>query len=322
MSRYVEQETEVRLAEPLLAGANPDPHPRNLLTRRQVLSAAMALAASGCAATGSTRSEKFSQQLEEVHAHVGGRIGVQVLDTRSGHELAFNANDRFAMCSTFKILLAAGVLSWVESGALSLEQEVGFGKDDMLPHAPVTSANLARGLMSVRELCEAAVVTSDNPAANMLLGLIGGPRGLTQYLRSIGDFVTRLDRTEPELNSNQPGDLRDTTTPYAMTQTMRKLLLPKPTEKALSQTSRSMLIDWLRNSQTGLQRLRANLPRSWAAGDKTGTGTNGATNDVMIAWPPGRSAVIAAVYMSESSQPLKVLEQAHADIGWFIVGTM
>ena len=134
---------------------------------------------------------------------------------------------------------------------------------------------------------------------------------MTQFLRGIGDRVTRLDRTEVELNTNLPGDPRDTTTPQAMAHSMEKVLLGD----VLATQSRLQLIAWLRQSTTGQRRLRAALPADWKAGDKTGNGANGAANDLLIAWPPGRSAVIAAVYLSESTQPVSALDQAHAEIG-------
>lgn len=85
--------------------------------------------------------------------------------------------------------------------------------------------------------------------------------------------------------------------------------------EVLATQSRQQLIAWLQQSTTGLRRLRAGVPADWQAGDKTGNGRNGAANDLLIASPPGRSAVIAAVYMSESQQPVSALDQAHAQIG-------
>lgn len=163
--------------------------------------------------------------------------------------------------------------------------------------------------MTVEELCAAAVELSDNPAANLLLAQIGGPAGLTRYLRSIGDEVTRLDRNELALNSNLRGDPRDTTTPYAMAHSVAGLV----TGDVLSAAAREKLQSWLRASPTGARRIRAGIPRSWTAGDKTGTGANGAVNDVAVLWPPGRAPIVVAVYMSESSRPVAELEPLHAE---------
>jgi beta-lactamase class A len=286
------------------------------VTRRTLLAGSASLLLLGRASGASERHSEFTQGLREIQARIGGRLGVHVLDTGSAVEITYSGDDRFAMCSTFKLLLAAAVLERVDAGKLDLDQRIAFGSGDMLSHAPVTSARLDQGAISIRDLCAAIVEVSDNPAANLLLPLVQGPRGLTQFLRRTGDEITRLDRTELDLNTNLPGDPRDTTTPRAMVRTVRKLL----TGDVLSEASRAQLIAWLVRSQTGVRRIRAGLPSDWKVGDKTGTGANGAVNNVAIAWPPQRPPVIAAVLMSESKLPESALEAAHAQIGKLVGG--
>jgi beta-lactamase class A len=168
--------------------------------------------------------------------------------------------------------------------------------------------------MSIRELCRAVVTQSDNAAANILLHGIGGPSALTAFFRTIGDEITRLDRHEPALNQNVPGDQRDTTTPRAMVDSMLRIF----TQDVLSIPSRALLIDWMIASRTGMDRVRAGLPKAWNPGDKTGTGENGAFNDLVIAYPPSRRPVFVAVYMSESKLSSKELAAAHAEIGTLV----
>jgi beta-lactamase class A len=198
----------------------------------------------------------------------------------------------------------------VDAGAASLEQRIKYGKEDLLSYAPVTSARVSEGEMSVRDLTAGMIELSDNTAANLLLKLVDGPEGLTKWLRSEGDQVTRLDRTEPELNSNLPNDPRDTTTPRAMAETTARLL----TGSVLRESSRELLTQWMVNASTGHKRIRAGLPKKWRVGDKTGTGARGAVNDVAIAWPEGRGPMVIAVYMSESKQPTSELEAIHARV--------
>jgi beta-lactamase class A len=286
---------------------------RQQLVSRRTLFAALAstYVASACAHRYAPLQREFAAAVAAIQARLGGRVGVYMLDTQSQLELAFNARERFAMCSTFKLLLAAAVLHRIEAGKLTLDDKLPVRPADIVAHAPVTSLHLAEGWMSVRDLCAAIVMVSDNPAANILLTATGGPLALTQFLRGIGDRVTRLDRTELALNTNLPGDPRDTTTPQAMAHSMEGVLLGD----VLTMQSRLQLIAWLRQATTGMRRLRSGLPADWKAGDKTGNGANGAANDLMIAWPPGRSAVIGTVYLSESTQPTAALDQAHAEIG-------
>ena len=146
--------------------------------------------------------------------------------------------------------------------------------------------------MTLGALCAAAIEQSDNTAGNLILDVIGGPAGLTNFARGLGDRVTRLDRIEPELNSATPGDERDTTTPAASSGDMHRLVLGD----ALSEKSRRQLDDWLKRNETGGSMIRAGVPKSWSVGDKTGRGANGATNDIAIVRPPARAPMLLAIY--------------------------
>jgi len=291
--------------------------PRNpQLSRRGLLAVAFAGACAPAAAPPKAPLEW--DPFDRVEARVGGRVGVFALDTGSGRRLARRADERFAMCSTFKWALAAAVLSRVDRGELGLEQRVSYGAADVLEYAPVTREHLPRGSLSVEELAGAAVTLSDNTAANLLLPFVGGPSGLTRYFRSLGDYVTRLDRDEPTLNENLAGDARDTTAPRGMAGALRAAL----TGKALSRASRERLLAWMRASPTGRERLRAGLPPNWEAGDKTGTCNRGAVNDVAVIWPPARPPILVAAYLSDSTRPLTELLAAQAEIGRIVAAEL
>jgi len=231
--------------------------------------------------------------LERKH---GGRLGVSILDTRTGRRIQHRGGERFLMCSTFKWLAAAATLARVDRGIERLDRRVVFGKDRLLPYAPITSKRAGEPGMSVSELCAAAVTLSDNTAANLLLASMGGPTAITAFPRSLGDETTRLDRIEPELNRGSPGDIRDTTTPDAMLADLHRVLLGD----RLSAASRDLLLQWLRGCTTGLDAIRAGLPEEWTAGDKTGSGSHGETNDVAIAWPPRRKPLLVTAYYAGS----------------------
>lgn len=251
------------------------------------------------------------RSLAELEAKVGGRLGVFALDTGNGRQLAHRPDERFAMCSTFKWVLAAAILARVDRAQLSLDERVSYGSADLLDNAPITTRHVAEGFMAVGALTQAAVTVSDNAAANLLLAKLGGPAGFTEFVRSLGDSVTRLDRKEPALNSNDAGDPRDTTSPRSMVGLMRKILCGD----ALSPAGRERLLGWLRACETGRERLRAGLPPDWIVGDKTGTGQRGAVNDVAIVLPSGRAPILVAAYLSDGDAGLPALTAAQADIG-------
>ena len=226
----------------------------------------------------------------------GGRLGVALLDTGSGRRWAHRGDERFGLCSTFKLPLAGAVLQAVDDGRLRADARLPLRASERVPHMPATEAWLARGWATPLALAEAAQVTSDNLAANVLLRALGGPEAFTRWLRTQGDPVTRIDRYEPALNRVQPGDARDTSSPAAFADTVARLC----GGSALQAASRDRLIAWMEATQTGRSRLRAGLPAAWRAGDKTGTGFSPGLpdrlNDVAVFWPPGRQPWVLACF--------------------------
>ncbi|HXB62358.1 MAG TPA: class A beta-lactamase [Acidobacteriaceae bacterium] len=270
-----------------------------MFPRRQFLftaSGALLYAASGrrAYADGKTFSSQLNSELSAIERTSGGRLGVAVLDMATGARAGHRADERFAMCSTFKLLEAAAVLQRVDAGTESLSRRLTFTSKDILEHAPITEEHVGSDGMSLLELCDAAVRYSDSTAANLLLGTIGGPAGFTAFARAIGDNVTRLDRNEPDMSQATPGDPRDTTSPAAMVQNLQTLLLGK----LLSDASRAQLEDWMLRNTTGDPCLRAGVPKGWHIGDKTGTGDYGTRNDVAVIRPPQHAPVLVAVYLT------------------------
>ncbi len=271
--------------------------------RRRLLLAAPALLA-----TPALAAESPYATLEARH---GGWLGVAVLDPRRPRPLAWRGDERFPMSSTFKFLAAARVLARVDRGKESLCRRIAFGREAVVTYSPATEAEAGGPGMTVEALCVAAVTLSDNTAGNLLLASMGGPEGLTAWLRTLGDPVTRLDRWEVALNEAVPGDPRDTTTPLAMLGLMRRLLLGD----ALAPASRARLLGWLEANRTGDRRLRAGLPAGWRVGDKTGGGERNTTNDIGIFWPPGRGPVLVAAYYTGAQAPLAQREAVLAEVG-------
>ena len=246
------------------------------------------------------------QALEVGHA----RLGVCLLDTASGEFSGNRLDEHFAMCSTFKLALVAACLREADRGRLDPDEILTYSEADLLSWAPVTRKNLARGGMSIAALAQAAQELSDGAAANFLVKRLGGPAAVTAKFRDMGDTVTRLDRYEPDLGLVLSADLRDTTSPLAMAQLVRRIT----TGDLLQCDSRDRLLRWMENTKTGPMRLRAGLPAEWRSGNKTGTGrTEGTTNkcnDIAITFPPGRSPIIIAAYF-DSGEYTEQTEDRH-----------
>jgi beta-lactamase class A len=288
---------------------------RSLLKGAVLAAAALALRPklSLAASVGDLRA-----RLEALERQHGGRLGVAILDTGNGRSVGYRADERFLMCSTFKLLAVAAVLARVDRGVEQLDRRIVFGSDVVLSYAPITRHRIGGQGMTVAELCQAAITVSDNTAANLLLSSIGGPAAVTALARSLGDEMTRLDRMEPELNVTTAGDVRDTTTPNATLGDMQKILL----EHTLSDTSREQLIAWLCATSTGDAKLRAGVPTGWKVGDKTGSGSQGESNDVAIIWPPGRKPLLVTAYYVNSSTDDAARNRVVAEVGRIAVASL
>ena len=219
------------------------------------------------------------------------------VDTGSGRTVEHRADERFAYASTIKAL-AVGALQ-ARTSAQDLQRAVPIGPADLAAaHSPVTEAAVG-GSLTLAELCDAAVRSSDGTALNLLLRELGGPPGLDAALEAVGDDVTQVSRTEPDLNSAEPGDPRDTTTPRALATTLRAYAVDGP---GLEAQDRDQLLDWLRRNTTGDALVRAGVPDDWDVGDKTGSGAYGTRNDVAVVTPPGRPPIVVAVMSSKGEQ--------------------
>jgi beta-lactamase class A len=269
------------------------------------------LAAASSLVVPSAFAEEAPPALAAYERETGGRIGLYAENLASGTKIAWRAEERFVMCSTFKASLAAFVLARVDRGEDRLDDMVTYGAQDLLDYAPVAKQNLAAGAMSVSDMCKAIVELSDNTCANLLLARSGGPAALTAFWRSTGDTVSRLDHNEPELNRSPPGDPHDTTTPAAMAGNLRRFVLGE----VLSTHSRQHLTEWLVGCKTGNNRLRGGLPREWKIGDKTGNNGKDASGDIAIAWPNAGGPVLVCVYTQGGAPTARQIESVFAEIG-------
>jgi beta-lactamase class A len=274
--------------------------------RRTLLAAAPALAlpvlAAGKASSWPAFIGPAPAPIRAYERKTSGRAGLYAENLQTGQKLTWRAHERFVMCSTFKASLAACVLGRVDMGREHLDRMIPYGEKDLLDYAPVAKAkdNLARGALSIETMCKGAVELSDNTCANLLLSTVGGPAALTNFWRTTGDGVSRLDADEPELNRSPPGDPHNTTSPAAMAANLKRLVLGE----VLMPPSRERLTGWMLACETGANRLRSGLPKGWAVADKTGNNGKDAAGDIAVAWiKPSQPVMICAYTQGGSPRP-------------------
>jgi beta-lactamase class A len=269
--------------------------PVNFLPSKKRRNLVLALAALPLAANANPTlgNAEFAALERDLH----GELGVIAIDSATGRTVGNRQEQRFPMCSTFKVVLAAAILAQADSMHDLIDRRLLLPKDRFVDYSPITSKHVDRE-MSIAELCAAALQYSDNTAGNTLLREIGGPAALTRYARALDDERFRLDRWETELNTATPGDERDTTTPLAMARTLEKLLLLD----GLPPAQQIQLRDWMLANTTGTGRIRAAIPAGWRVADKTGTGGYGSANDVAVIYPADRAPIVLAIYTRQSDR--------------------
>ncbi|GIO23743.1 class A beta-lactamase [Oceanobacillus sp. J11TS1] len=234
------------------------------------------------------QSKKVFKELED---EFDARLGVYAINTETGQTISYRSDERFAYASTFKVLAAGAVLQ--TKPMEELEKVITYSENDLVKHSPVTENHVNDG-MKLQEIMEAAIRYSDNTAANLLFEELGGPDGLEEILRRNGDETIEMDRMEPDLNEAAPGDIRDTSTPKALAESLQKYVL----SDLLPADKRELLIDWITGNETGDTLIRAGVLENWEVGDKSGAGGYGTRNDIAVVWPSDDKAPIVIAILS------------------------
>lgn len=218
-----------------------------------------------------------------------GEYGVAALDLRDGSIVSVNGDMPFPMASTVKVAVAAAYLDDVDQGRRSL--------DDMI------------GGRSAARLMELMIVRSDNIATDQMLGALGGPGAVQQWLSSRGIAGMRVDRTIAQLlrDKGHLADSKDVATPNAMVMLLSRLNGP-----LLSARSRAVLFGLMARCETGTHRIRSLLPAGTPVENKTGT-LNGITNDVgFITMPDGHRVAVAVFARGGRDRQPGIAEVARA----------
>ncbi len=255
------------------------------------------------------------QEFSKLEKKFDARLGVYAIDTGTNRTIAYRSNERFAFASTYKAL-AAGVLLQ-QNSIDKLNEVITYTKDDLVEYSPVTEKHVDTG-MTLGEIAEAAVRSSDNTAGNILFHKIGGPTGYEKALRQMGDRVTMSDRLETELNEAIPGDIRDTSTAKAIATNLKAFTVGN----TLPADKRKILTEWMKGNTTGDKLIRAGVPTDWVVGDKSGAGSYGTRNDIAIVWPPNRAPIVIAILSSKDEKEATYDNQLIAEAAEVVVNAI
>lgn len=268
------------------------------------------------------RFDDIKQKIQKLEKDLGdnSHIGVSIYQVENRHQheskiiMSYRGDERFPLTSTFKTFACAKALLEVQRGNLQLTDSLRMESNKILSYAPIAKDYVGQPF-SLAKACEAALTMSDNSAANQVLEQIGGPQSLTKFFTQIGDTTSRLDRIEPELNQAIEGDLRDTTTPNAVTLSLSKIIFGD----VLSMNSKQQLIDWMKANQVAFPLIRAVLPQGWQVADRSGAGGFGARSLTAIVWPIDQKPFILSIYIKNTTQNMARRNQVIRDISQAII---
>jgi beta-lactamase class A len=243
-------------------------------------------------------------QFAQIAQQAQGNVGIAAMVVESGETHVYNGGARFPMQSVYKFPIAIAVLQLVDAGKLRLDQQIKVTPSDYVgpqQHSPLRDKFPNGTDIALRELLRYNVSESDGSACDVLLRLIGGPAVTNKAIESLGVRGMRIANTEREIGSDVSVQYRNDATPLAAVQ----LLKTFQEGGGLSKTSRELLRGWMIRTETGLKRLKGNLPAGTEVAHKTGTSraTNGvthATNDIgLVVLPDGRHLAVA-VFVADS----------------------
>jgi beta-lactamase class A len=261
--------------------------------------------------TPSKVDAELTERLRRLCEGAGGEVGVAVTHVETGQSVAIQGTTRLPLYSVFKLPLAVAVLKGVEEGRLQLDQKVRITPAEAVPGWKGNTDLWRKPVeLTITQLLELSIVRSDNTSSDKLLQLVGGPAAVTERMRA-------LDLQNIEIRSS----VREFATERAQHNTgaasdLAHLLARLQKGEVLQTPQLTLLLGLMERTETGLRRLRGDLPAGTPVADKTGTGENGlTTNDVgIITLPEGRGHLAMAVLVNGSKLTAEAQEKLIAEL--------
>jgi beta-lactamase class A len=259
-------------------------------------------------------------------------IGVTAIHVESGRRISVRGSERFPMGSVYKVPIALAALRRIDTGTMSLRDEVTIEPKDFAPgHSPLRDDAHGKPItLTMRELLRHTVSMSDNTASDHLMGLLGGPQAVSTRMAELGVGGIHVNRTEKQMSKDlrEPDgveryarDARDTATPDDMAALLTAIFHGRD---GLSRESHDLLLHWMTVTPTGVRRIKSTLPDGATLAHKTGT-MPGTTNDVgIITSPDGKNHIVIAIFTkrgtSEANAEADIAAVARAAYGYLIRG--
>jgi beta-lactamase class A len=270
--------------------------------------------------TSAQTTESLRQKIEQILSNKNAVVGVSIMGDNGRDTLSINGERHYPLQSVFKFHIALAVLSEIDKGKFSFNQKIEILKKDLLPnlYSPIRDDYPNGATLPISKIMEYMVSKSDNVGCDVLLKLIGGPQVVEEYLNKNGFQDVSIKINEEVQQANWDLQFQNWTTPKAANELLAAFYDNK--KKLLSKKSYNFIWKVMRETETGKNRLKGQLPKNTIVAHKTGTsgankeGLTAAVNDIGIVFLPNGKHFFISVFVTNSKEDADTNEKIIADI--------
>lgn len=265
-------------------------------------------------------TDSLKVKMQQIIASKNVEVGVAIIGNNGKDTLSINGNRHFPLQSVFKFHIALAVLSQIDNGKFNLNQKIKIEKKDLLTnlYSPIRDKYPNGATLTLSKILEYTVSQSDNVGCEALLKLIGGPEVVEKYCKDndIKDISIKIN--EEKQQANWDLQFQNWTTPKGANEILEKFYSNKG--NLLSKKSHHFIWKVMKETETGQNRLKGQLPKKTIVAHKTGSsGANkesltAAVNDIGIVFLPGGQYYYISVFVTKSTENAETNEKIISDI--------
>ena len=268
--------------------------------------------------------DKLKNEIDSLLKSKNATVGVSMIANNFKDTVNINGNLHLPMQSVFKFPIALAVLSEVDKGRFKLNQKIKITSNDLnlsndlvLNWSPIKEKFPNGTTMTLAEIIQYTVAQSDNNVCDILLRLLGGTTAVEKFLfqHQISDISIKAG--EGDMHKDWDIQFLNWATPIALTNLLTKFYL---NDNLLSEKSYQFLWKTMKETSTGMNRIKGQLPQGTIVAHKTGTSgsidkiVTPATNDMGIILLPNGNPIFISVLVSNSEEDNKTNEKIISDI--------
>lgn len=270
--------------------------------------------------TSAQTTDSLQQKIQQIVSTKKAEVGVSIVGNNGKDNIFINGDQHFPMQSVFKFHIALAMLGEIDRGKFSFNQKIKIEQKDLLPnlYSPIREKYPNGASLTISEILEYTVSASDNVGCEVLLRLIGGPQAVEKYFIKNKFKDVSIKINEEVMQNNWDLQFQNWTTPKAANKVLSSFYYND--KKLLSKKSYDFVWKVMRETETGQNRLKGQLPKGTIVAHKTGssgtnktTGITAAVNDIGIVFLPDGQHFFISVFVTNSKEDAETNEKIIAD---------